>query len=172
MVVSARGHKTDELIELANGVSATPSAREMDMLLATGEQESVALVAMAIQDLGEPAVSLTGGQIGIVTDARTPRPASKDRHEADSPRARRGKHCRRRRLSGHRQRPQYHHAGPRRQRHDGHGARRRPAGRRVRESTPTSKGSSPPIRVCSSRPAKPIGSPTTKCSSWPAWARG
>ncbi len=49
----------------------------MDMLLATGEQESVALVAMAIQDLGEPAVSLTGGQIGIVTDsARTPRPAS------------------------------------------------------------------------------------------------
>ncbi len=68
MVVSARGHKTDELIELANGVSATPSAREMDMLLATGEQESVALVAMAIQDLGEPAVSLTGGQIGIVTD--------------------------------------------------------------------------------------------------------
>jgi aspartate kinase len=68
MVVSARGHKTDELIDLANGVSATPSAREMDMLLATGEQESVALVAMAIQDLGEPAVSLTGGQIGIVTD--------------------------------------------------------------------------------------------------------
>ena len=68
MVVSARGHKTDELIELANDVSATPSSREMDMLLATGEQESVALVAMAIQDLGEKAVSLTGGQIGIVTD--------------------------------------------------------------------------------------------------------
>jgi aspartate kinase len=68
MVVSARGHKTDELIELANDVSATPSPREMDMLLATGEQESVALVAMAIQALGEPAVSLTGGQIGIVTD--------------------------------------------------------------------------------------------------------
>jgi aspartate kinase len=68
MVVSARGHKTDELIALANDVSATPSAREMDMLLATGEQESVALVAMAIQALGEPAVSLTGGQIGIVTD--------------------------------------------------------------------------------------------------------
>lgn len=68
MVVSARGHKTDELIALANDVSATLSPREMDMLLATGEQESVALVAMAIQDLGEPAVSLTGGQIGIVTD--------------------------------------------------------------------------------------------------------
>jgi aspartate kinase len=68
MVVSARGQKTDELIALANDVSRTPSPREMDMLLATGEQESVALVAMAIQDLGEAAVSLTGGQIGIITD--------------------------------------------------------------------------------------------------------
>ncbi|HEX4071850.1 MAG TPA: aspartate kinase, partial [Planctomycetaceae bacterium] len=69
MVVSARGHKTDELIELAAEVSATPPAREMDMLLATGEQESVALMAMAIQGQGESAVSLTGGQIGIVTDS-------------------------------------------------------------------------------------------------------
>jgi len=69
MVVSARGHKTDELIDLAAEVTATPSPREMDMLLATGEQESVALMAIAIQDLGEPAVSLTGGQIGIVTDS-------------------------------------------------------------------------------------------------------
>jgi aspartate kinase len=69
MVVSARGHKTDELIELATEVSTTPSPREMDMLLATGEQESVALMAMAIQALGEPAVSLTGAQIGIVTDS-------------------------------------------------------------------------------------------------------
>jgi len=69
MVVSARGHKTDELIVLAGEVSATPSPREMDMLLATGEQESVALMAIAIQDQGEPAVSLTGGQIGIVTDS-------------------------------------------------------------------------------------------------------
>ena len=69
MVVSARGHKTDELIDLAAEITATPSPREMDMLLATGEQESVALMAIAIQDLGEPAVSLTGGQIGIVTDS-------------------------------------------------------------------------------------------------------
>ena len=60
MVISARGQKTDELIELANEISANPPAREMDMLLATGEQEAVALVAMAIQELGEPAVSLTG----------------------------------------------------------------------------------------------------------------
>jgi len=69
MVVSARGHKTDELITLANEVSSAPPPREMDMLLATGEQESVALMAMAIQDLGEKSVSLTGVQIGIVTDS-------------------------------------------------------------------------------------------------------
>jgi aspartate kinase len=68
MVVSARGHKTDELVDLAAEITTTPSPREMDMLLATGEQESVALMAIAIQNLGEPAVSLTGGQIGIVND--------------------------------------------------------------------------------------------------------
>ena len=69
MVVSARGKKTDELVRLAAEMSETPSAREMDMLLSTGEQESVALMAMAIHGLGEQAVSLTGGQIGIVTDS-------------------------------------------------------------------------------------------------------
>jgi len=69
MVVSARGKKTDELVDLAEEITDTPSPREMDMLLSIGEQESVALVAMAIQKLGEKAVSLTGGQIGIVTDS-------------------------------------------------------------------------------------------------------
>ncbi|WP_437206863.1 aspartate kinase [Planctomicrobium sp. SH664] len=69
MVVSARGHKTDELVRLAEEISDKPSAREMDMLLSTGEQEAVALVAMSIHALGEKAVSLTGGQIGIVTDS-------------------------------------------------------------------------------------------------------
>ena len=68
MVVSARGHKTDELVDLAAEITDSPPLREMDMLLSTGEQESVALVAMAIQSLGEKAVSLTGGQIGILTD--------------------------------------------------------------------------------------------------------
>ncbi|RLS57193.1 MAG: aspartate kinase [Planctomycetota bacterium] len=68
MVCSARGKKTDELIDLANEITATPQPREMDMLLSTGEQEAVALVAMAISTLGEPAISLTGEQIGIVTD--------------------------------------------------------------------------------------------------------
>lgn len=69
MVVSARGKKTDELIDLAEEITESPSPREMDMLLSIGEQESVALMAMAIQKLGEKSVSLTGGQIGIVTDS-------------------------------------------------------------------------------------------------------
>ena len=69
MVVSARGKKTDELIQLAREISEQPPPREMDMLLATGEQESVALMAMAVQKLGEPAISMTGGQIGVVTEA-------------------------------------------------------------------------------------------------------
>lgn len=68
MVCSARGKKTDELIDLANEITKTPQPREMDMLLSTGEQEAVALVAMAISTLGEQAISLTGEQIGIVTD--------------------------------------------------------------------------------------------------------
>ncbi|HUG92758.1 MAG TPA: aspartate kinase [Planctomycetaceae bacterium] len=69
MVVSARGKKTDELIDLAREVAKSPPPREMDMLLSTGEQESVALVAMAIHGLGERAVSMTGAQIGIETDS-------------------------------------------------------------------------------------------------------
>lgn len=69
VVVSARGDKTDELIGLAHEITDDPPAREMDMLLSTGEQESVALLAMAVQKLGESAISMTGGQIGIVTDS-------------------------------------------------------------------------------------------------------
>src|ERR1041384_3266575 len=69
VVVSARGDTTDELIELAREICEQPPAREMDMLLSTGEQISIALMAMAIQSLGEPAISFTGAQIGIVTDS-------------------------------------------------------------------------------------------------------
>src|SRR5258706_65943 len=68
MVVSAMGHSTDELIDLARQITDKPPAREMDMLLSTGEQVSVALVAMAIHSLGHKAVSMTGAQIGIKTD--------------------------------------------------------------------------------------------------------
>jgi aspartate kinase len=69
VVVSARGHTTDELIVLAKELHERPPAREMDMLLSTGEQVSVALMAMAIHSLGVPSISFTGAQIGIVTDS-------------------------------------------------------------------------------------------------------
>src|SRR5689334_3541434 len=67
-VLSARGKTTDELIAMAEEVSATPDPREMDMLLSSGERISCALCAMAIHDLGHRAISLTGSQAGIVTD--------------------------------------------------------------------------------------------------------
>jgi aspartate kinase len=69
VVVSARGKTTDKLIELAREIHERPPAREMDMLLSTGEQVSVALMAMAIHADGVPAISFTGAQIGIVTDS-------------------------------------------------------------------------------------------------------
>jgi len=68
VVVSALGDTTDELIELASKINTNPSEREMDMLLSTGEQISVALLAMAIHKLGEEAISFTGAQVGIITD--------------------------------------------------------------------------------------------------------
>ena len=69
MVVSAMGKNTDMLVDLAGQITERPPAREMDMLLSTGEQVSVALMAMAIDSLGFRAVSLTGAQIGIRTDS-------------------------------------------------------------------------------------------------------
>jgi aspartate kinase len=69
VVVSARGDTTDELIEMAKELSEDPPRREMDMLLSTGEQQSVALVAMAVTAMGEEAISFAGAQIGIVTDS-------------------------------------------------------------------------------------------------------
>jgi aspartate kinase len=67
-VLSARGKETDRLIADAFEISPNPDAREMDMLLSTGERQSCALCAMAINDLGHQAISLTGSQAGIVTD--------------------------------------------------------------------------------------------------------
>lgn len=67
-VVSAMGHVTDELIELASQITNEPPERELDMLLATGEQVSIALLAMAIQSKGYQSISFTGAQVGIVTD--------------------------------------------------------------------------------------------------------
>ncbi|OKH22861.1 aspartate kinase [Chroogloeocystis siderophila] len=69
VVVSAMGKTTDGLVKLANAISSNPCRREMDMLLSTGEQVSIALLSMALQELGQPAISLTGAQVGIVTEA-------------------------------------------------------------------------------------------------------
>lgn len=68
MVVSAMGHTTDELVALAKEVSSNPPKREMDMLLTTGEQVSISLMAMAIHAAGHEAISFTGGQVGMITD--------------------------------------------------------------------------------------------------------
>lgn len=68
VIVSAMGHTTDELIDLMHKVTDNPGHREYDMLVSTGEQVSAALLAMALQDIGCPAISLTGGQAGVVTE--------------------------------------------------------------------------------------------------------
>lgn len=68
VVVSAPGNTTDDLINLAKKITKSPPERELDMLLSTGEQVSIALLCMAIHNLGEQAISFTGSQVGIVTD--------------------------------------------------------------------------------------------------------
>ena len=70
VVVSAQGDTTDDLIEKAKEINPAPSKREMDMLLSTGEQISISLLAMAIEKLGRPVISLTGWQIGVNTDSK------------------------------------------------------------------------------------------------------
>jgi len=69
VTVSAMGSTTDELIKLAGDISGNPSRREMDMLLSTGEQVSIALLSIAIHENGQDCISLTGNQAGILTDS-------------------------------------------------------------------------------------------------------
>lgn len=69
IVVSAMGNTTDELIKMAQKIARSPSERELDMLISTGEQVSIALLAMAIHALGWKAISFTGMQAGIITNA-------------------------------------------------------------------------------------------------------
>jgi aspartate kinase len=69
VVVSALGDTTDELLNLAARITTDPSERELDMLLSTGEQISVSLLAMALHELGVEAISFTGAQVGIITDS-------------------------------------------------------------------------------------------------------
>ena len=70
VVVSAQGDTTDDLIEKAKEINSNPSKREMDMLLSTGEQISISLLAMAIEKIGRPVISLTGWQAGFKTDSK------------------------------------------------------------------------------------------------------
>ena len=69
VVVSAMGHTTDQLTKLASEITIHPPHREMDMLLSTGEQVSISLLAMALNELGTPTISLTGTQAGIITES-------------------------------------------------------------------------------------------------------
>lgn len=69
VVVSAMGKSTDKLVQMAEEITTTPSKREMDMLLATGEQITISLLAMALQEQGQEAISYTGWQAGIETEA-------------------------------------------------------------------------------------------------------
>ncbi len=69
IVVSAMGHTTDELTNLAKAISNNPPQRELDMLLATGEQVSIALLSIALNELGIQSISMTGSQVGIVTES-------------------------------------------------------------------------------------------------------
>ena len=101
MVASARGKQTDELIADAMEVNPNPPKREMDQLLSTGEQQTVSLFAMALEAMGQPAISMTGGQIRMMTDAVHTKARIKsidgDRITKAS---RRGQDRHRRRLSG------------------------------------------------------------------------
>src|SRR5262245_6456201 len=69
VVVSAMGDTTDYLVKRGQQISRAPNRRELDMLLSTGEQISIAMVAMALTELGRKAISLTGGQLGILTES-------------------------------------------------------------------------------------------------------
>src|SRR5580700_6332557 len=68
IVVSAMGHETDDLLDLAHKVSRTHPGREMDMLITAGERKAMALLCMALHDLGVPADSFTGSQAGVITN--------------------------------------------------------------------------------------------------------
>ena len=69
IVLSAMGKTTDKLVEMSNKVSKSPNPRDYDMLLSTGEQVSVSLLSMILNNMGIPSISLTGWQAGILTDA-------------------------------------------------------------------------------------------------------
>ena len=168
VVLSAMGSTTDELVGLAHQVSDRPAGREMDLLLSTGEQVTVSLLGLALQNRDIPAVSLTALQCGIRTDgvfnvARI----RQHRHRPDPRRARRRPGGHRHRLPGHQRRRRRHHPRARGQRHHRGGPRRRPPGpARVRSAPTWTACSRPTRRGC---PARGCGrrSATRRPSRWP-----
>ena len=165
-VLSARGKTTDDLVAAAYEISERPLAREMDMLLSTGERISCALCAMAIHDMGHRAISLTGSQAGIVTDSSHTKARIIDvRADRIRAGARRGPDRPRRRLPGRlRRQPGRDHARPRRLGHDRGRDRRRARAPRSARSTPTSPASSAPTRGSSPTRASSPRSPSRRCS--------
>ncbi len=128
------GKTTDDLERLAHEVSSAPAAREMDMLLTSGERISIALLCMAIIDRGEPAVSFTGSQAGILTDTTHTKAKILDvRTERLRAALDAGQHRRRRRLPGRLDGTRHHDARPRRLRHDRRRAGGRARRRRLRD---------------------------------------
>ncbi len=172
-VLSARGKTTDELIAMAEEVSAAPDPREMDMLLSTGERISCALCAMAINDLGHRAISLTGSQAGIVTDESHTKALILD-VRADRIRAALDEDSivlvagfqgvsRERRATSPRSAAAAPTRAPSR-------SPRRSAPRCAR-STPTSRASTRPTRASCPTRASSTRSPSRRCSRWPRRAR-
>ncbi len=144
VVVSAMGDTTDDLLALAKRVSPNPDRRELDMLLTAGERIAMALLSMAIRELGGDAISFTGSQSGIITnDRHVDARIIEVRPVPGAGRARARPDCRDCRLPGHVVPPRGHDARTRRQRHDGGGdgggARRRGPARSVRTSTASTR---------------------------------
>lgn len=114
MVVSAMGKSTDKLIDLAKEICPDPPRRELDMLMTTGEQVSMSLMAMAIHAGGHEAISLTGGQIGLITDSvHTKARIQKNRGRPYPSGASTQSHCDCGRLSGYRRGRRDFYARPR-----------------------------------------------------------
>ncbi len=171
VVVSAMGDNTDLLIDLAKQITDQPPAREMDMLLSTGEQVSVALMAMAIHSLGHKAISMTGAQMGILTDSTHTKARIRSISTERIRRAGRGEHRHCRRFSGDRRGRRHHHAWAAAAATRRRSPWRRSSGRSRAKSTPTLTASTPPIRGSSPKRRRSIASATTRCWSWRRRAR-
>ena len=173
VVVSAMSGQTDRLVALARELGGDdPDPREYDQLVSTGEQVTIALLAMAIQRLGQPARSFTGSQMGMRTDTAHTRARieSIDTRRAAPTRSTRPG-GRARGLPGHRRGRQRHDARPRRLGHLGGGGGRRAATPTSARSTPTSTASTRRIRASCRPRASSSASPTRRCSRWRASAR-